>query len=853
MGLTTIDTSNLEIGEPIYYYFGISSTVIQNLINIGELLVINSSNITIQNVTLDKDGIVLLSTTNSTLTNNIINTVSYGIDLQPFSNYNIISNNNLSTSGSFGYGVYIENSNLNSLNNNIINVSGSSASGIYLFSNSENNTFLNNNIYSLNDYKIYDGTENSYSNYLIYNNSYAQINWTKINLTTNITLQIGNTIYLENNKVGLVDNIQSLNLNSSATIKFFGLSYISSPKLLKNGFRCDNDSSLCNITSWNSTTGILVAQVASFSNYTTQGQSGCGILNAGDYILTTNVSSTGTCFTINASNIILDCAGYKINYSTSTGGYAVYNYDGYDNITVKNCNIYDANNIYPYSAIYFFKAEDITFINNNITTLAPASFPYYLSKVNRTTVNESLLTVSSTNSNGVYISQGINCTVANNRIKMAGTSGGNGIKVDSNSNIYIYNNTINSSSNNDGIEIGTTNNSLILENNINLSGAISEGIQINNGIGNNFVNNIVISSNDDEISDTSTSQNALIYNNSYGEIIWNLSDLDTNIPLIVGINIYLMNNTLGLVDNIQTLSLNGSATIKFFGLNYSSQPRLLKNLVTCNSPSCNITSWNSTTGILTVEVASFSNYSTTPNSIPTAPTPTTPSNGYVFIDSTSRTPIFIWNNSLDLDADNLTYNFILDDNPTFNNPEINLTAINETTNQTNYTAEIELEVDTVYYWKVRAYDQIDYGNYSEAFNFTINSYLAISVLRDTINFGTVEPGSRVNTSNTTLPFWVENVGNIISNTTITATPYFSSVAFPSDYYQFRIEANESNAFNTTFSTMEWTNMSNSSSNKHVIALDWHSWKNDFLTGLSVLVPNGEPSGIKTSTVTFTIG
>ena len=38
-----------------------------------------------------------------------------------------------------------------------------------------------------------------------------------------------------------------------------------------------------------------------------------------DYTLTTNVSSTGTCFTIAEQNITLDCNNYWINYSIGGG------------------------------------------------------------------------------------------------------------------------------------------------------------------------------------------------------------------------------------------------------------------------------------------------------------------------------------------------------------------------------------------------------------------------------------------------------------------------------------------------------------------------------------------------------
>ncbi len=64
-----ITTTNTEAGEPIYYYAYNSSGTIENLDNIGQLTLANCTNMTIRNVTLDQDGIYLLSTTGSNFYN----------------------------------------------------------------------------------------------------------------------------------------------------------------------------------------------------------------------------------------------------------------------------------------------------------------------------------------------------------------------------------------------------------------------------------------------------------------------------------------------------------------------------------------------------------------------------------------------------------------------------------------------------------------------------------------------------------------------------------------------------------------------------------------------------------------
>ena len=60
------------------------------------------------------------------------------------------------------------------------------------------------------------------------------------------------------------------------------------------------------------------------------------------YNLTQNVEGATTCFNITGDNIVLDCASYTINYSTTGVGYAINNSNKYSNITIKNCYI---NNI----------------------------------------------------------------------------------------------------------------------------------------------------------------------------------------------------------------------------------------------------------------------------------------------------------------------------------------------------------------------------------------------------------------------------------------------------------------------------------------------------------------------------
>ena len=239
------------------------------------------------------------------------------------------------------------------------------------------------------------------------------------------------------------------------------------------------------------------------------------------------------------------------------------------------------------------------------------------------------------------------------------------------------------------------------------------------------------------------------------------------------------------------------------------------------------------------------------NAAPSAPLLVAPSN---LTTTVVRTPQFNWSTSNDTDGNQLTYNLIIDDSLTFNNPEINITGIgNLTSGNVSYNISTELDVDKTYFWRVRADDGTDFGPYSNVSNFTLSSYLAISLTQDTIGFGSVSIFTAANTtSGTPRPFRAENVGNIAANVTLSGTPYFSSISFPSSNYQFAIRVNETGAFNLTMSNTSWINMVNDSLLPHVVGLDWHDFKNDFLADILVRVPVGEVPGTKNSTVTFAI-
>ncbi len=160
-------------------------------------------------------------------------------------------------------------------------------------------TLINNNFSGTPNLFISD-TNASAANTLIYNNSFGRILWSNMtNLTINTSLNIGDKIIIENNTIGL-DNSSLVNLNTTAEITFYALGYTLQPFLLKNGVRCDNNQALCNISSFSS--GILVANVSSFSNFSTQ-EVDAPVVTFSNPANNTNLSSGNQLFNVSISDV----------------------------------------------------------------------------------------------------------------------------------------------------------------------------------------------------------------------------------------------------------------------------------------------------------------------------------------------------------------------------------------------------------------------------------------------------------------------------------------------------------------------------------------------------------------------
>ncbi|MFH1406036.1 MAG: LamG-like jellyroll fold domain-containing protein, partial [Nanoarchaeota archaeon] len=258
--------------ENIVTYNNLSSTASASL---GiYLLTVRDSNISFNRVnTTIGNGIKSDFSLSNSIRNNFINISigngagsSFALDLRDGGQTDIFDNELYFTGGtSIGIETFeFTNSNFRT---NLI-VGNTAQYGLELEATSGNSTFSNNTflgtyVKTIEDLNI--------TNILIYNNSFGKIKWEAANITTNISLEVGNTIYLQNNLVGLINNVNSLALNKTnkiIQIEIKGLPYIGTPYLFKDGSNCGSFvDPICNITSYDASSGLLTANVSSFSNY----------------------------------------------------------------------------------------------------------------------------------------------------------------------------------------------------------------------------------------------------------------------------------------------------------------------------------------------------------------------------------------------------------------------------------------------------------------------------------------------------------------------------------------------------------------------------------------------------------
>ncbi len=191
----------------------------------------------------------------------------------------------------------------------------------------------------------------------------------------------------------------------------------------------------------------------------------------GPYVLTSNVTSSGTCFTIGANNVTLDGSSfrYNVSYATTTNGYGVDNGKGFNNLTIRDTNFIQGRSTAARSdAIYAANMFDSSIFNNTITTAGSGSRGISLVKGSLIRVFNNTIFTGGTSAFGIYLNQSGNFTV-------------------------VYNNTVNTTGAfSHGIFFSTVYGSNATRNRVNTSGVLAYGIYLNasSELNNITVNNI---------------------------------------------------------------------------------------------------------------------------------------------------------------------------------------------------------------------------------------------------------------------------------------------------------------------------------------------------------------------------
>ncbi len=167
----------------------------------------------------------------------------------------------------------------------------------------------------------------------------------------------------------------------------------------------------------------------------------CGMSVDSDIILVENLTSSGTCFTVNASDITIDGDGHVILGNNS--GYGIENSGGFDNITIKNfAGIDNFTN-----ALIFRGVENSTITNNSISAVRHWTLKggiLLLDSSNHNTLTDNIISTSGEYADGLVLSSSDFNIVMSNNINSPPNSysyKSSGILLNSSSsNVISYNN-----------------------------------------------------------------------------------------------------------------------------------------------------------------------------------------------------------------------------------------------------------------------------------------------------------------------------------------------------------------------------------------------------------------------------
>jgi hypothetical protein len=228
---------------------------------------------------------------------------------------------------------------------------------------------------------------------------------------------------------------------------------------------------------------------------------------------------------------------------------------------------------------------------------------------------------------------------------------------------------------------------------------------------------------------------------------------------------------------------------------------------------------------------------TSPPSVPVLVYPA--NNNYTVFE---RNITFQWTASTDPDGNPVNYSINITQGTCTSYYVANITT-------TNYTSA-ELCVDKTYNWTVQACDPNACSAWAGTWNFTIQSVAGLTLLVNNTDFGIL---NNSNTRNTTggapAPFNCQNTGNVPLNVTFQANgPLYSMSGLGNNTWQYKARENQTGAFDTGTSQMNWTNVTGSYTSLFT-NLKYYNNQNSAFIDILITVPAAEPSGVKSSVVT----
>lgn len=159
----------------------------------------------------------------------------------------------------------------------------------------------------------------------------------------------------------------------------------------------------------------------------------CGNLNAAnkEYTLLNDVNSSGTCFSIQSSNITLDCQGNNITYGNagSDDSYGL-TIEGKEDVTIKNCKIILGNltisGVSPDASYGFYpktSSDNFKLINSTIITATRENYGVFIEtsdngQIINSTIEFSFGTAGFSNPNPVSVDDSLNISIIDSRLNL---------------------------------------------------------------------------------------------------------------------------------------------------------------------------------------------------------------------------------------------------------------------------------------------------------------------------------------------------------------------------------------------------------------------------------------------------